>query len=140
MTSEGIHQPARWPVALGLVVAAAAHIPVIPEHLHEAPYMGVAFIAFSCATATLAVVTATRPRPATFGLAGVVCGAAVIAYVLTRLIAFPELGDDVGNWSEPLGLVSITTEALVVMLSTLAVLRGSGPRLRWRAQLASSRS
>jgi hypothetical protein len=56
-----------------------------------------------------------------------VCGAAVVGYVATRLTAFPQLADDVGNWFEPLGVVSVLTEALVVVLAVVAVRRRPQP-------------
>lgn len=120
MTSARIDAVVRWTVVLGLLLASAAHVPVIPEHLHEAPYMGAAFIAFTTGAAALAIVIAARPSATAFRLAGLLCAAAVVAYVLTRLIAFPQLADDVGNWTETLGLISITTESLVVALCALA--------------------
>jgi len=43
-----------------------------------------------------------------------VCTAAVIGYLATRLVAFPMLADDVGNWFEPLGVVSVLSELVVV--------------------------
>jgi hypothetical protein len=46
--------------------------------------------------------------------AGAVCGAAVATYAATRLVAFPQLADDVGSWFEPLGVVSVVAETAVV--------------------------
>lgn len=111
----------RWPAAAALLVAAGAHLPVIPEHLVEAPYMGVLFIAFVVAAAAAAVALTVRGSGrAPFVAAGVLCAAAVAAYCLTRLVAFPHLGDDVGNWGEPLGVVSLVSETAVLMLSVAA--------------------
>ena len=55
--------------------------------------------------------------------AGVTCGLAVLGYAATRLAAFPMLADDVGNWFEPLGVLSITTETIVVAAAASALLR-----------------
>ena len=52
----------------------------------------------------------------------VVCGLTIIGYAATRLVAFPMLADDVGNWLEPLGVVSIVAETVVVA-SSIAALR-----------------
>lgn len=123
----------RWPTAAALTVAAVAHVPVIPEHLREAPYMGVLFIAFTVVAALLAFVVAVRGSASTpFVVSGVVCGSAIAAYCLTRLVAFPQLADDVGNWGEPLGVVSIASEAVVLALSVAAAtwFRPAGSRLR----------
>jgi len=100
------------------MVAAAAHVPVIPEHLREAPYMGALFVGFTVVAAALAVVLVSRRSVAMpFVVAGVLCAAAIGAYCLTRLVAFPQLADDVGNWGETAGVVSIVSEAAVLALS-----------------------
>ena len=52
-----------------------------------------------------------------FAVAGALCAAAIGAYCMTRLIAFPQLADDVGNWGETAGVVSVASEAAVVALS-----------------------
>ncbi len=95
-------------------VAAAAHVPGIAEHLEEAPYMGVLFALFAAACAGLAVAAIARPGRATATAAVALCGAALATYAATRLVAFPQLGDDVGNWFESLGVVSVLAEAAVV--------------------------
>ncbi|MDQ1748101.1 MAG: hypothetical protein QOD07_2364 [Frankiaceae bacterium] len=118
----------RWPTAVALLVAAAAHVPVVPEHLREAPYMGALFVGFTAVAAALAVVLAVRGSASVpFVLSGLLCAAAVGMYCLTRVVAFPQLGDDVGNWGETAGVVSLASEAAVVALSA-AYLRGRGRR------------
>jgi len=114
----------RWPTAAALLVAAAAHVPVIPEHLHEAPYMGWLFVVFTAvATAAAIIVVIRAAAPVVVVGAGLISAAAILAYCLTRVVALPQLADDVGNWTEPLGLVSITSEAAVVALSVAATFR-----------------
>ena len=44
-------------------------------------------------------------------------------YAATRFIAFPMLADDVGNWLEPLGVLSGAAESVVVVAAALALLR-----------------
>jgi hypothetical protein len=114
--------PLRWPFIVAAVVAAVAHIPVIAPHLEEAPYMGGLFIALTVGCLTLAASAVAWDSPAVYGAAIVTCGLAVIGYVATRVVAFPMLADDVGNWLEPLGVVSIVAETAVVAIS-LAALR-----------------
>ena len=121
--------PLRWPFIIAAVVAAVAHIPVIAPHLNEAPYMGGLFIALTVGCLTLAAGATVWDSPAVYGAAVVTCGLAVLGYVATRVVAFPMLADDVGNWFEPLGVVSIVTETAVVVLSLLALSGAQRPAL-----------
>jgi hypothetical protein len=118
--SAGPTDPRRWPTIALLFVAALAHVPVVPEHLREAPYMGVLFIGFIVASFGIAALLAARPAAALYRAAAVLCAAAIVAYAATRLVAFPELGDDVGNWTEPLGVVSVLSELGVVLVTAIA--------------------
>jgi len=118
-----MHSMWRWVLVPALLAAAAAHLPVIPEHLHEAPYMGALFVVLAAACVVLAATLISFDSKVVYALAVLTCALAVIGYLATRLIAFPMLSDDVGNWLEPLGILSISTE-FVAVLSAVA---GSRP-------------
>jgi hypothetical protein len=120
---------ARWPLAGAATVAAIAHIPVIGEHLEEAPYMGVLFIMLTAACFALAAVALVYDTAAVYAASAATCALAVVGYAATRLIAFPMLSDDVGNWLEPLGVVSIVSEGVVVLFASIG-LRRRAPQLR----------
>lgn len=107
--------PWRWVLAAAAVVAAGAHVPVIAPHLDEAPYMGVLFIVLTAACLLLAAAALVRDSRGVYALAILTCGLAIIGYAATRLVAFPDLDDDVGNWLEPLGVLAILSEALVLV-------------------------
>jgi hypothetical protein len=114
---------ARSVLILALMGAAAAHLRVIPEHLSEAPYMGVLFIVFSSACVLLAAAVISFAKPALYRLSVLTCATAVGAYAATRLIPFPMLSDDRGNWLDPLGVVSISLEAIAVIAGVQALRR-----------------
>ena len=116
----------RWVVAVAAAVAAIAHVPVIAPHLDEAPYMGVLFIVLTAACAFLAVAALVRGGRAVYALTVLTCGLAVLGYVATRLVAFPMLADDVGNWLEPLGVVSIASESIAVAAAVVGLPRARG--------------
>ena len=126
----------RWPLAAAALVAAAAHVPVIRPHLDEAPYMGVLFIVLTAACVVLAVAALVRDTVAVYALAALTCTLAILGYIATRLVAFPMLADDVGDWFEPLGVVSVASETVVV-LSAVAALRSA---LRGGGQVPDGRS
>ena len=117
----------RWVLAAAAGVAAVAHVPVIGPHLEEAPYMGVLFVVLTAACAFLAAAALVRGGRAVYLLTVLTCGLAVVGYAATRLVAFPMLADDVGNWLEPLGVISIVSESIAVV-AALVALRRRPPR------------
>ncbi|MDQ1660594.1 MAG: hypothetical protein QOJ68_574 [Blastococcus sp.] len=115
----------RWVLAAAAAVAAIAHVPVIGPHLEGAPYMGVLFVVLTAACAVLGVAALVRGGRAVYLLTVLTCGLAVLGYAATRLVAFPMLADDVGNWLEPLGVVSIVSESIAVAAALVGLRRGS---------------
>lgn len=113
-------QAARAVLILALLGAAAAHLPVISEHLAEAPYMGVLFVLFSSACVLLAAALISLDNRVLYQISALTCAAAIGAYVTTRLVALPMLADDRGNWLEPLGVMSMTAEAIAVLAGVFA--------------------
>ena len=107
----------RWLTIALLVVAGAGHVPVMPDHLREAPYMGVLFIAFSTAALLLAGILVFTAPEWLYVASILICAAAVLMYATTRLVALPQLADDVGQWVEPLGVLCVVTELLVIAVA-----------------------
>jgi protein-S-isoprenylcysteine O-methyltransferase Ste14 len=120
-----LHSPLRWLLASAAVIVAAAHVPVIAPHLEEAPYMGALFVVLTVGCGTIGLTALIRDPAGLYVLATVPCGLAVVGYAATRLIAFPMLADDVGNWLEPLGIVSVLGELTVVATAILALRQGA---------------
>jgi hypothetical protein len=113
----------RWRIAaaVALLAAGAVHIPITGEHLEEAPYMGALFIALTVACGICAILLVLRDNPLVWMVAGGVAALAVIGYVLSRTVGLPQIDDDVGNWSDPLGTVALVTEGLTVVMAALAL-------------------
>lgn len=109
--------PAQWIASFLLVVAAATHIPLIQEHLEEAPYVGWLFIALSVVCLVLAVAILFVDSPGVWLISGAVCLAAVVGFLASRTIGLPQIGDDVGDWTEPLGFPAVLSEVLMVVLA-----------------------
>jgi hypothetical protein len=114
-------RPWRWLLVVAAIVSAVAHLPVISPHLAEAPYMGEEFIVLTVACLLLAVAAIICDSAAVYSVGILTCGLAVTGYVATRLIAFPQLADDVGNWFEPLGVVSVLAESVAVVAAILGL-------------------
>jgi len=107
----------RFPAAAGGLVVAGAHLPVLAEHLREAPYLGVLFTAFSLLVLAAAAALLLYDTLVRYALLGAACLAAVLAYAATRLLAFPQ--GDVGNWIEPWGIVAVLSETLTATACVL---------------------
>lgn len=105
------------------MTAAAAHLPVTPQHLQDAPYMGVLFVVFALAALAAAAGVLLADTAVRYALLAALGAAAVLTYATTRLVALPRLADDVGRWLDPLGVLSLAAELLAVA-AALAALRG----------------
>jgi hypothetical protein len=116
--SEGAERSAwRWPAAAAALVAAAAHFPITAPHLREAPYIGWSFVALEVVLTLVALGLLLSDRTPVWWAAGTVPALAVLAYAVTRTVPLPQIADDVGNWTQPLGLVALSAEALLIAIT-----------------------
>jgi hypothetical protein len=107
----------RWPAAAAALVTAAAHLPVIPQHLTEVPYIGWLFIGLTAVCVLGAIALTVYDSAVTWTILAASCLAAAAGYLLSRGPGLPGMPDDIGDWTNPLGLISILTESLVVLLA-----------------------
>lgn len=132
-TAAAERSPWRWPAAAIAFIVAASHVPITGEHLAEAPYIGWSFVALEVAALALAAALALRDVAVVWWAAAVVPTLAILAFVVTRTVALPEIADDVGNWTEPLGFVALAAEGSLVVL---ALAHGT---VAWRSSPLASR-
>lgn len=125
----------RWPAAAGLLLTAAVHIDIAPEHLREAPYAGVLFIALSAAALIGAVLVTSTDHPLVWSGAASLSLGALVAYFTSRSVGLPSLSDDIGDWLNPLGVAAVLSEIAVLLISCHA-LSDAG---RYRSVTATAR-
>jgi len=113
------HSPWRVVAAAAAIGEAVAHIPVTKEHLTEAPYIGIAFVLVTVAGFVLAQLLLTADTRRLWQATAVVSALALVAFLLSRTIGLPQIQDDIGDWSDPLGTVAVVCEA--IMLATAIV-------------------
>lgn len=108
----------RLLAAGGLVAIALIHLLDLPSQLDGTPYLGVLYILGPIITSLLAaaLIVGSRSRIGWL-LAGALAAATAIGYCLSRTTGLPNANDDIGNWSEPLGVASLVAEGLVVLLA-----------------------
>lgn len=115
--TKAVRSPWRWSAALFLVANAAIHFALTPEHLEEAPYIGVLFIALSVACVVLAIGIVAVDSAAVWIATGAVSLAGLAALVASRTIGLPQIADEVGNWSDPWGTATILVEVAAIALA-----------------------
>ncbi len=82
-----------------------------PEYLQVA-YWILEVAGIVCAGLLLA----RRSRPGWIVALGVAVGP-LVGYILTRGPGLPDATDDIGNWGEPLGVLSLIVEGLLLLLA-----------------------
>jgi hypothetical protein len=116
---------ARATVAVGLAGIALIHLLDSIGKWSETRYLFWMYIALMAGSiVTAGAVLFTRTRVAWLGAAAVAAGA-LVGYIVNRTVGLPNAMDDIGNWTEPLGLASLFVEGAVVAVSLagLAVTR-----------------
>lgn len=106
----------RWAAVASLITTAAVHTALAPAHLREAPYAGVLFIALSATALTIAASLVRRNNELAWMAAGLISVTALLAYAVSRSIGLPSLGDDIGDWLNPLGIVAMVSETATALI------------------------
>ena len=131
---HGITTEDRSLAAICLLVVAGTHLPLVAEHLEEAPLIGYGFIGLVAASMLLAAAVSIRASTATWAAIGVLNLGALTAYVASRTVGLPGIGDDIGNWVEPLSFPALAAETVALAVAVRALLLARVPR----AQIADN--
>jgi hypothetical protein len=126
-----------WEIVAALVgallCAAVAYIHIVDQGgvtgTKDPAYMQAGYYAIevTAVIAGLMLLTLRRSVAAWFLAIGVAAGP-FVGYVLTRTTGLPGAMDDRGNWSEPLGVVSLVVEAALLVLAAALFLRTASMR------------
>ncbi|MFJ6665419.1 hypothetical protein [Streptomyces sp. NPDC091383] len=91
-------------------------------------YIGVAYHVLEiAAVVAAALLLAGIVRPGWLLAVGVAAGP-LLGYILSRGPGLPHYSDDIGNWTEPLGLASLAVEGALLLLSVPLLVRSTLPR------------
>ncbi|MER5357662.1 hypothetical protein [Streptomyces sp. NPDC002785] len=110
---------ARWAGVLLCLVVAAIH--VVDQGgittTRDPYYVGVAYHVLEIAAVVAAVLLLIGLVRLGWLLAAGVAVGPLLGYILSRGTGLPDYSDDIGNWTEPLGLVSLAVEGALLLLS-----------------------
>ncbi len=115
----GATRVARWAGALLSLAVAAIH--VVDQGgitaTRDPYYIGVAYHVLEITAVVTAVLLLIGLVRLGWLLATGVAVGPLLGYVLSRGPGLPDYSDDIGNWTEPLGLVSLAVEGARLLLS-----------------------
>jgi hypothetical protein len=128
---------ARAVAVVGLAGVALIHVLDMPGTFQAAPYRGWLYVALVVGCLGTAATLVRRSDPRAWLAAGALPLGAMVAFVISRTVGLPNGADDIGNWSEPLGLASLFVEACVVALCARMLLETAGSAVPCFARAAS---
>ncbi len=108
-----------------LALTAGIHIALVPAHLREAPYAGALFIALSATALAIAILLVVCNHRLVWLAGGTLSLTALLAYLVSRSVGLPLLGDDVGDWLNPLGVAAVLAETAAALICWHALSRGA---------------
>jgi hypothetical protein len=89
--------------------------------LKDPAYIGYGYRALEVAAVVAAVLLVARRATAGWLLAAGVAAGPLLGYVLSRSVGLPAYTEDVGNWAEPIGLLSLVVEGGLLLLAAWAL-------------------
>ena len=111
-----LRQTIDWVGAVALLGVGYVHMLDVRGKLSEVPYLGVGYILL-IVTTVIAAGMIVRGNPKGWLLGGGAAAATFLGYCLSRTTGLPASTDDIGNWSETLGVWSLFLEGFVVLLA-----------------------
>jgi hypothetical protein len=130
MSSEDVQRldGARVLTIVGLAGIGLIHLLDSVETFHETRWLFWAYMALMAASVVVAGALLHRPGPRWFGAAAVLALSIMVGYVLSRTTGLPGADDDIGNWTDGLGLASLWVEGAVVLAGGYGVALHAAPR------------
>jgi hypothetical protein len=107
---------ARAIAVVGLAGMALIHLLDAPGTFADAPYKGWLYVALISGSVVTAAALIRTSDPRAWSAAALLAGGAAFAFIVSRTIGLPQGADDIGNWSEPLGMASLFVEGSLVAL------------------------
>jgi hypothetical protein len=111
----------RSVAAVGLAGIALIHLLDSLGKFQETPYMGWMYVGLMVSCLAVAATLLHRHVREAWLAAAVLPASAIAGFVLTRTVGLPQAHEDIGNWSEPLGLAALFVEGAVIAVAAYAL-------------------
>jgi hypothetical protein len=98
-------------VIISLIGLASVHMLDLPGKWSESRYIAILYLGVIFLSAVLIELLVVKQSASQYFASAILAFLVLIAYFVDRTFGLPEAMDDIGNWFEPLGLLSITVEA-----------------------------
>ena len=94
--------------------------------LKDPAYLGYGYWMLEIAGVIAALLLLTRPRTVSWVLALGVAAGPLVGITISRSVGLPDATDDIGNWFEPLGMLAMAVETVLVVISVSMLTRTRG--------------
>lgn len=91
--------------------------------LKDPAYLGYGYWMLEIAGVIAALLLLTRPRTVSWVLALGVAAGPLVGITISRSVGLPDATDDIGNWFEPLGMLAMAVETVLVVISVAMLTR-----------------
>jgi hypothetical protein len=84
-------------------------------------YVQILYYALEVAGVVVAVLLLVNQERVGWFLALGIAAGPIVGFVLSRGPGLPDYADDIGNWTEPLGVISLIVETLLLIVAAVSV-------------------
>jgi hypothetical protein len=113
--------PSRTVTIVGLAGIGLVHLLDSVGTYSETRWLFWAYVALMASTIIAAGALLHRPDARWFAAAALLAAAPMAGFILSRTVGLPGADDDIGVWTEPLGLASLWVEGAVLATSSYAL-------------------
>ena len=120
--------PSRTLTIVGLSGIGLIHLLDSVDTYSETRWLFWAYVALMASTVVVGGALLHRPASRWFEAAALLALVPIIGFILSRTTGLPGSDDDIGNWTDSLGLASLWVEGAVLLTSGYAIALQIAPR------------
>ena len=107
----------RGATVIGLLSSSLIHVLDLPGKWAETRYLGVGYLLVIAASLVLAEVISTRNDKRALYASALLSVAILSGFIIDRTVGLPGATQDIGNWTEPLGLAYLFVGTITVWVT-----------------------